>query len=237
VLNFNYVFRIPDTAAKSSLLGKIVNDWSLTGLTVLQSGQPYSVIDFSGSIGSIFYSTADGITNPIVPLASGCNPRNALTKASGAWFPVTGVTALKPECFTIPLLPAGGLNGAIPSSDPFETGFTTGQRNIFRQAPQRRADASLVKVINLKERYSLKYTFDVYNLTNTTSFDIPGNEVSQNQYYDAFPQSGTTPLPTGCAADGSQTNTSFYNCPGGLGIVTHTIGSPRQIQMSLRFDF
>jgi hypothetical protein len=237
VLNFNYVFRIPDTASKSSLLGKIVNDWSLMGLTVLQSGQPYSVIDFSGAVGSIYYSTADGITNPIVPLASGCTPKNALTKASGAWFPVTGVTALKPECFTLPILPAGGLNGAIPSSDPYETGFTTGQRNIFRQAPQRRADASLVKVINLKERYSLKYTFDVYNLTNTSSFDIPGNEVSQNQYYNAFPQSGTTPLPTGCAADGSQTNSSFYNCPGGLGIITHTIGSPRQIQMSLRFDF
>ena len=160
-----------------------------------------------------------------------------MTKASGAWFPVTGVTALKPECFTLPLLPAGGLGGAIPITDPFETGFTTGQRNIFRQAFQKRADASLVKIINLKEKYSLKYTFDVYNLTNTTSFDIPGNEVSQNQYYDAFPQSGTTPLPTGCAADGSQTNSSFYNCPGGLGIITHTIGSPRQIQMSLRFDF
>ena len=41
----------------------------------------------------------------------------------------------------------------------------------------------------------LKYTFDVYNLTNTTSFDIPGNEVSQNQYYNAFPQAGTNPCP------------------------------------------
>jgi hypothetical protein len=27
------------------------------GLTVLQSGQPYSVIDFSGAVGSIYYST------------------------------------------------------------------------------------------------------------------------------------------------------------------------------------
>lgn len=237
VLNFNYVLRIPETARKSSFLGKVVNDWSLTGLTVLQSGQPYSVIDFSGAVGSVYYSTADGITNPIVPLAQGCTAQNALTKASGAWFPVTGVTALKPECFTLPLLPAGGLNGAIPSNDPFETGFTTGQRNIFRQAFQKRADASLVKIINLKEKYSLKYTFDVYNLTNTTSFDVPGNEVSQNQYYNAFPDIGLNPLPTGCAADGSQTNVSFFNCPGGLGIITHTIGSPRQIQMSLRFDF
>jgi hypothetical protein len=237
VLNLNYVFRAPDFARKSSLAGAFVNGWSLMGLMVLQSGQPYSVIDFSGAVGSIYYSTADGITNPIVPLAPGCTPKKATTGASGAWFQATGKTALDPACFTIPLLPAGGLGGAIPSSDPFETGFTTGQRNIFRQPFQKRADASLEKMLNIKERYSLKYTFDVYNLTNTTSFDVPGNEVSQNQFYDAFPVAGTTPAPTGCAADGSQTNTSFYNCPGGLGIITHTIGSPRQIQMSLAFNF
>jgi hypothetical protein len=237
VLNFTYVFRIPNFGHQSSLMGKIINDWSLQGLTVLQSGQPYSVIDFSGAVGSIYYSTADGITNPIVPLASGCTAKSALTGHSGAWFPSTGVSALRPECFTLPLLNPGDLGGAIPPSDPYETNFTTGQRNIFRQSSQKRADISLVKVLTLKERYSFKYTFDVYNLTNTTSLDVPGNEVSQNQYYDAFPASGLTPLPTGCAADGSQTNESFYNCPGGLGIVTHTIGSPRQIQMSLRFDF
>jgi hypothetical protein len=29
----------------------------------------------------------------------------------------------------------------------------------------------------------------------------------------------------------------LYSAPGGLGIVQHIIGSPRQIQMSLHFDF
>jgi hypothetical protein len=237
VLNFSYVFQLPKLARESTLVGKLVNGWSLLGLTVLQSGQPYSIIDFSGAIGSIYYSTADGITNPIVPLAAGCTAKTAKTSHSGAWYPANGSTALDPACFTLPLLPAGGLNGAIPTNDPFETGFTTGQRNIFRQSFQKRADASLVKTFGFREKYNFKYTFDVYNLTNTSSFDVPGNEVSQNQYYNAFPDQSLTPLPTGCAADGSQTNTSFYNCPGGLGIVTHTIGAPRQIQMSLRFDF
>ncbi|MGA3081745.1 MAG: TonB-dependent receptor, partial [Terracidiphilus sp.] len=237
VINFNYIFRVPDFAGKTSLQGKFINGWSLVGVTVLQSGQPYSIIDYSGSIGSIYYSTADGITNPIVPLANGCTAKSALTGASGAWFPTTNKAALNPACFTLPLLPAGGLGGAIPASDPFETGFTTGQRNIFRQAFQKRADASLVKETKLSDRYNLKYTFDVYNLTNTTSFDVPGNNVAQNQFYNPDPAAGTTPLPTGCASDGSQTNSSFYNCPSGLGIVTHTIGSPRQVQMSLRLDF
>jgi hypothetical protein len=238
VITFNYVYKIPGIGREHTLAGKIADGWALNGVTVLQSGQPYSIIDFSGAVGSIYYSTADGITNPIVPLAPGCTAKTALTKASGAWFPVTGVSALKPQCFTLPVLPAGGLGGAIPTTDPFETGFTTGQRNIFRQSFQKRADASLVKETKISERYSLKYTFDVYNLTNTTSFDIPGNEVSQNAGYNAFPAAGTTVLPGTCNAAGvGSVSPSFYACPSGLGIVTHTIGSPRQIQMSLRLDF
>ncbi|MGB7549466.1 MAG: TonB-dependent receptor [Terracidiphilus sp.] len=231
VINFNYVFRVPDFARARAFAGKLIDGWSLIGLTVLQSGQPYSIIDYSGAVGSIYYSTADGITNPIVPLANGCTAKSALTGHSGAF----GTSALNPACFTLPLLPAGGLGGAIPDSDPYETGFTTGQRNIFRQAFQKRADASLVKDTKLNERYSLKYTFDVYNLTNTNSFDIPGAEVSQNQGYDAFPTAGTPVLPSGYGTSGEVNN--FYSCPSGLGLVTHTIGSPRQIQMSLHFDF
>ena len=85
---------------------------------------------------------------------------------------------------------------------------------------------------------NLKYTFDVYNLTNTTSFDIPGNEVSQNAATTPSLRPGTPVLPGTCNAHGVGTVTgSFYSCPSGLGIVTHTIGSPRQIQMSLHLDF
>jgi hypothetical protein len=228
VFNLNYAYQFHNFATKESLPGKFVDGWGLVGLTVLQSGQPYSVIDFSGAIGSIYYSTADGITNPIVPL-SGCTAKQAVSGASGAWTGAGSVPALNASCFSLPLLPAGGLGGAIPTSDPYETGFTTGQRNIFRQAFQKRADVSLVKDTKLTERFNLKYTFDVYNVTNTTSFDVPGNEVSQNAGYNAFPTAGQP------VDDGSPQ--SLYSFPSGLGIVTHTIGSPRQIQMSLHLDF
>jgi hypothetical protein len=229
-------------AGKHTLEGDFVNGWSLVGLTVLQSGQPYSVIDFSGAIGSIYYSTADGITNPIVPLAPGCTPQNAKTGHSGAFVGVNpAFTALKASCFTIPILtpgPQGSFGGAIPAADPYETGFTTGQRNIFRQSFQKRADASLIKETKFTERYMLKYTFDVYNLTNTTSFDVPGNEVSQNAGFNPFPPASGPVLPGTCNAQGQGTvSGSFYNCPSGLGIVNHTIGSPRQIQMSLSLTF
>jgi hypothetical protein len=238
VISINYTFQLPDFANKHALTGKIIDGWSLVGLAVLQSGQPYSVIDFSGSVGSIYYSTYNAITNPIVPLAKGCTAKSALTHASGAWTPSGGLPALNAACFTIPILaagPTGAFGGAIPSTDPYETGFTSGQRNIFRQAFQKRADASLIKELPITERYGLKYTFDVYNLTNTTSFDIPFNEVSQNENYDQYPVQGTPVSPSGCGTATPVNN--FYNCPGGLGVVQHTIGSPRQIQMSLRLDF
>jgi len=245
VLSVNYSYQIPDFANKHTLGGKVIDGWSLVGLAVLQSGQPYSIIDFSGAVGSVYYSVYDGITNPVVPLANGCNPKNARTGASGAWYAPSGESyselALKPGCFTLPLLSAGGLGGAIPTSDPYETGFTTGQRNIFRQSFQKRADASLIKVLPITERFNLKYTFDVYNVTNTTSFDVPGNEVAQNFYYNNFPAAlspGQSPLPTGCGTSSASPGAGgLYYCPGGLGVVQHTIGSPRQIQMSLRLDF
>jgi hypothetical protein len=225
VVNFNYVYKLPDFVKENNVESYFTNGWSLVGITILQSGQPYSIIDFTGAIGSIYYSTNNGITNPIVPLDySKCTVKSAHTGDSGAFYlpgrPYLGA-ALKSDCFTLPLLAPGALGGAIPKTDAFETTFTHGQRNIFRQAFQKRADASLVKLTRFNDRYTLKYTFDVYNLTNTTSLDVPGNEVAQNENYNSFPTYGQ-PL---------------YNAPFGLGVVTHTIGSPRQIQMSLSLAF
>ncbi len=233
VFNFSYVYEFPKFFPTNTLKGKLADGWAIQGITVLQSGQPYSIIDYTGAVGSIYYSVFDGITNPVVPLKAGCTAKSAVTGSTGAFG--NGDEALNPNCFTIPLLQPGDLNGAIPAGDTFETNFTTGQRNIFRQSWQRRADISFAKLTQLTERYSLKYTFDIFNLTNTASFDIPIDDVSQNQFYNNFPNAGTTPLPTGCGTPNAMNG--FYNCPSGLGIVNKTIGSPRQIQMTLHFVF
>ena len=219
VLNFTYLYQLPKFLNETSVKGRFADGWAIEGLAIIQSGQPYSVIDYSGAVGGIFYGTSDGITNPIVPLGS-CTPAKALTGASGA---TPGLPALNAACFTLPLLNAGDLGGAIPAGDTYETNFTTGQRNIFRQAWQKRVDVSVVKLTHLTERASLKFSFDVFNVTNTPSFDIPVDNVSQNLFFNDFPVYGST----------------LYSSPtaSGLGIVNKTIGSPRQIQMSLRLAF
>ena len=64
VINFTYRYELPKFFSGSSLKGKIADGWAISGLTVIQSGQPYSVVDYSGAVGSIFYGVNDGITNP-----------------------------------------------------------------------------------------------------------------------------------------------------------------------------
>jgi hypothetical protein len=218
VFNISYLFQLHNFASESSWQGKLIDGWALAGTAILQSGQPYSVIDYSGAVGSIFYGTSDGITNPIVPLAPGCTPKSALTGSVGAY----GTPALKADCFTLPLLNPGNLNGAIPPGDVYETNFiSAGQRNIFRQSWQKRADISILKNTKITERVSAKYSFDVFNVTNTPSFDIPVDDVTQNEFFNDFPLLGQ----------------GLYNAPAGLGNVNKIIGSPRQIQMSLSFIF
>ncbi len=234
VMNFTYRYEFPKFFSASTIKGRIADGWALTGLTVIQSGQPYSVVDYSGAVGSIYYSVNNGIGNPIVPL-SGCSPKQALTGASGA---TPGFPALKASCFGLPLLAPGALDGAIPTNDPYETNFIVkGQRNIFRQSWQRRADISLVKLTQITERSALRYSFDVFNLTNTASFDIPIDDVSQNINFNGFPVVGTPSTLNPC---NTQFSGSLYVCPttgSGLGIVNKTIGSARQIQMSLSLTF
>jgi Carboxypeptidase regulatory-like domain/TonB dependent receptor len=258
VINVDYHYELPKFYPTTTWEGKVADGWAVQGLVIFQSGQPYSMIDYSGAVGSAFYGISDGITNPIVPLAPGCTPQNALTGANGA---TPGVPALKPNCFTVPLLyscnstlvanpqqtdgsfPCSAIPGPSsnnPAGDTFETNFTSGQRNIFRQPWQSRADLSVVKTTQLTERFSLKYSFDVYNLTNHPSFDIPIDNVTQNLLFAGFPTQlapGQSPLPTGCGTSSQGSPPSIYYCPTGLGQTTKTIGSARQIQMSLSLSF
>ena len=85
----------------------------------------------------------------------------------------------------------------------------------------------------------LKYTFDVFNLTNTASFDIPIDDVNQNIEFNGFPYAGQPATINSGSGHCDSTFTALYVCPtlSGLGITNKTIGSPRQIQMSLSLTF
>lgn len=244
VITFNYSYQVPTLVHGDTVLSKFANGWGIQGVTILQSGQPYSIIDYSGAVGSIFYSTDDGITNPILPLAPGFTPKTALTGSAGAY----GPPAINPAAFTLPLLspgqdgvpPCGVSAAGTPLCDVYETNFANGYRNVFRQAFQRTANLSIVKMTRLTERFNLKYTFDIYNLTNTPSFDIPGQIATVNGFFDNAPvYPGAATLAGNLQSLYSLNNNLTVSAKSQpqLGIVSSTIGLPRNIQMSLHLMF
>ena len=89
VFLINYSYQIPKMT-NSHMLGNLVNGWVIGGQTVAQSGQPYSIYDFSGSVGSLYLGTSDYIGNPIVPLVPGVTVKQAELQGT------TGVNAGKP---------------------------------------------------------------------------------------------------------------------------------------------
>jgi len=86
----------------------------------------------------------------------------------------------------------------------------------------------------------LKYSLDVFNLTNTASYDITIDDITQNPSFNGFPKEGTPAVKPGGGCNNSfDQSVALYVCPGlsGLGVTNKTIGSPRQIQMSLSLSF
>jgi hypothetical protein len=279
-LTFNYLLRIPNAIKdQGNWLKYVTNNWSLLGITVFESGQPYSVYDYSGSVGGQYFGTNVELINPVLPLAPGVTPAQAKTGQSGASTSATvsgtGITAnyapaLNANDFQIPLI-SPGVNGVPPCDgttdggnagpgggplcDVYETGFVPGQRNIFRQAFQKRADITLQKDIQVKERYGLRYQFAIFNVTNTPSFDIPTNNITLNPTYSELngegngtqvqPEASTSvTTPTGtqsCSGSAAACAYELYTTPGAksnkLGVVTNTIGSGRIVTMSLHFMF
>jgi len=252
VLTIVYHYELPQLAKAHGWANQLANGWAFNGVTVLQSGQPYSVVDYTGGAGSIYWGGGqDAITNPIVPVggvgAKDKNPRKQGTTGINGALPV-----LDPLAFGItpPIAPGtGGVPPCDSSSgtlvcDVYETPYASGGRNIFRGPFQNRFDFGLSKNFKIKEGWALKYDVVAFNIFNHPSFDVPSNDVSFNPSYNNPPIYNVTP-PTGpptsgpCVPSASDPTTGAYQCPpsGNLGILQHTIGSPRFIQMALHLTF
>lgn len=216
VFLINYSYAVPQMT-KNEAFGRVVNGWIISGQTVAQSGEPYSVYDYSGSVGSLYFGTDDEITNPIVPLLPGVTAKQAQLQGT------LGVNPAKPVLNAAdfgPQFVAPGTNG-VPACDAsgcddFESLYGNSGRNIFRGPFQVRFDMGLAREFPIKERFHLRFEADAFNIFNHPDFDTPNNDV------DFFPNFvGPPQIPPA----------------GSLGVIQHTIGSPRFLQLGLHFAF
>jgi len=231
VFVMSYSYTIPTITRFTGVANQILNGWGVSGITVAETGQPFSVYDFSGSVGNIFFSADDFITNPLLPFAPGKTVSQVQLQSTTGVNP--GKPYFDPNAFAIPFLPAG-----TTSSDPVppcgstvggtstnfcdttETGYGNVGRNIFRGPFQTRFDFGIVKNFKISERFSLRYDAQFFNLFNHPSFDAPNNNVSLNNCFSPQP--------------------CYQNPPAssqGIGLIQGTIGSSRFIQMALHLTF
>jgi hypothetical protein len=216
VILVNYGYTIP-ALKQNKALNALVSDWTIAGQTVAQSGQPYSVYDYTGSVASLYDGSNDEIGNPIVPLVPGVTYKQAQlqgTTGVNAGKPVLNVADFEPE-FVAPGtygVPACDATGC----DIYESLFGTTGRNTFRGPFQVRFDMSLARQFTINERFHLRFEADAFNIFNHPDFDTPNNDVYFFSDYEG----------------------PVLNPPSGsLGMIQHTIGSSRFLQLSLHLAF
>ena len=173
---------LPTMASLHGFASEIVNGWFVNGTAVFQSGEPYSLYEFYGAVGSIDFGDYPTLMNPILGVKDPSNVKRELTGNKGDARGPGGsyLPALDPNEIQIYYLQPG--QDGIPVStgtdpqDIYETDFAPPQRNIFRQSPQGQVNLSLRKQFKISERFNLQYEFNVFNVTNTTSLDVPMNQ-------------------------------------------------------------
>ena len=209
----SYLYDLPSPVKNRAWAAQLVNGWQLSGLALAQSGQPFNFYDFSGAVAGLYYGNFVNISDPIIGFQPG------VTASSVTLQGTTGVDPTKPYVdlskLYVPVIQSG--TSGVPTGDTFETSWANAGRNVFRGPFQMRFDVSVAKIFRINDRFSLRYSAEAYNVANHPSFDVPNNNPS------LYSVSGGKP--------------TLKPLSSSTGLISHTLGSPRFLQMSLRVMF
>jgi hypothetical protein len=135
VLSVSYHYEFPKLANATGFKDKIANGWGIGGIIVAQSGQPYSIYDFTGGVASVYYGTNNFIGNPIVLLLPGqtpVSPQKVPKCTTGNEPSCSGPTLVNSAAFGVPLISPGQLG--VPAGDPTKP-VTAPRVAIFSEHP------------------------------------------------------------------------------------------------------
>jgi len=182
----SYNYDLPFFASATGAKRTFLHGWTVAGITIFQSGTPFTVID-SGSgtafIGSGLTTTLTGQLAPGGSLNTSYSHGDIHQRLNG-YLNASNFT-------TVPLLypTQCGLD-----SNFCTTGFGNLGRNIFRGPFQQNWDFSLIKNFALTERQALRFTADFFNIWNHANFANPAqNDVENPSTFGRITQTTGTP--------------------------------------------
>ena len=198
----SYVYSLP-VKKMEGLAGKAFDGWSITGITEVQNGEPFTVVDGAG--GSIYGvatsraalaepTTCDGqgVCNSGIPIATsgstesrvlnGWINASAFTPLSTSPFAATPLPASSPYC--IGGIPQEGSSTAICGSagSPFYlagTGYGNSKVGSILGPGQWNWNLSILKDTKITEGTNLQFRAEFYNVWNHAQFAPPsGNDIN-----------------------------------------------------------
>ncbi len=167
-LTVSYRHDLPFFKSATGAQAVLLKDWSVSGITIFQSGSPFSVTDSGGGTGFLGAGFTPGTLTG--SLASGSTLASALTTGDihrrlDGYLNINAFT-------TAPLLYPAQCD---PVNNPnfCTTDFGNLGRNVFRGPHQQNWDFSLIKNFKLSERQQLRFTTDFFNIWNHANFGNP----------------------------------------------------------------
>jgi hypothetical protein len=190
----DWVYRLPfghDGLVASGAgprLNWFVGGWQLSGLARWTSGLPFSLLSGGGWETDWAEESAMIRTGPI--------KMHKHLNASGV-----------PEVFADPASILAGIQNSTPLRNPYPG--DAGERNNFRGDGYFGIDSGLSKYFPIRESQGFRFTWEVFNVTNSARFDVNPENSLQNQ----------------------------TNAGSSFGVYGATITQPRIQQFSLRYSF
>jgi len=152
----SYDYALPFLLHAKGWQSAVLGHWSVSGISVFQSGLPFRITDSAGAsaYGTPTPNTATASLAPGFTLASALTSGSIEERLNGYLNPAAFVPA-----------PVVGIDGS--------TGFGSLGRNPFRGPFQQNWDMSLSKMWTVTESQNLKFSADLFNVWNHPVFDKP----------------------------------------------------------------
>jgi hypothetical protein len=205
-LAVSYRYELPFFSSAEGWKRAVLGGWEVSGITILQSGTPFSIFDTGAGtafIGPGLVSTLTASLNPGSTIGSGYTSGDIHQRVVNGYVNINNFVAAP---LLYPFDPANpGTTCSSANANFCTTAFGTLGRNTYRGPRQQNWDFSLLKNIRLTEHQNLRFAADFFNIWNHANFANP-----------------------------AQTNVENASS---FGVITQTLGTPRLIQLSLRYSF
>jgi hypothetical protein len=209
------LYELPKLGVENGFAKAILHNWQVSGIWTSMTGLPVDIVDTGA--GSFYGLSGGGAPLSRASWRPGATRETATSNVPPGFY-------FNPAAFVRPVVVAGA---PIPSSGGSVIAGATGTdfgnlgRNVLTGPGQHNVDFSIFKRFPVRERMSVEFRAEFFNLFNHVNFSNPISDVN------AVLGSGGAINP----ATGEITN------PGSFGRLVSTSNNPRLMKFGLRFLF